>query len=296
MALSILLYFELYTIQYCSSLTKTMRCPTMLRSLSLPLSSISHDMVTYSYLTGLTMSYSIGEFAKLCGINATTLRAWQRRYGLLKPQRTDGGHRLYSDDDVRQALNILDWMRKGVPISQVKPLLSRPVIRLGDNWITIQETMLQHLHEGRIDALRQLIYDCGREYPRSELVTHLLRPLRSKVTAHLPAVMTLREVLDGIIISYTSFCLEGDRKAPGSSVFISGWHLSDHCEIWLEALSRTGQGLRIDVLPSPPAVLAPELFAQRKWFLVTTGKLTVGQKKQLAQWHDVIASLELITL
>ncbi len=296
MALSILLYFELYTIQYCSSLTKTMRCPTMLRSLSLPLSSISHDIVTYSYLTGLTMSYSIGEFAKLCGINATTLRAWQRRYGLLKPQRTDGGHRLYSDDDVRQALNILDWMRKGVPISQVKPLLSRPVIRLGDNWITIQETMLQHLHEGRIDALRQLIYDCGREYPRSELVTHLLRPLRSKVTAHLPAVMTLREVLDGIIISYTSFCLEGDRKAPGSSVFISGWHLSDHCEIWLEALSRTGQGLRIDVLPSPPAVLAPELFAQRKWFLVTTGKLTVGQKKQLAQWHDVIASLELITL
>lgn len=296
MALSILLYFELYTIQYCSSLTKAMRCPTMLHSLSLPSSSISHDIVTYSYLTGLTMSYSIGEFARLCGINATTLRAWQRRYGLLKPQRTDGGHRLYSDDDVRQALNILDWMRKGVPISQVKPLLSRPVIRLGDNWITIQETMLQHLHEGRIDALRQLIYDCGREYPRSELVTHLLRPLRSKVTAHLPAVMTLREVLDGIIISYTSFCLEGDRKAPGSSVFISGWHLSDHCEIWLEALSRTGQGLRIDVLPSPPAVLAPELFAQRKWFLVTTGKLTVGQKKQLAQWHDVIASLELIIL
>ncbi|MBX4365223.1 MerR family DNA-binding transcriptional regulator, partial [Mycobacterium tuberculosis] len=42
------------------------------------------------------MPYSIGEFARLCGINATTLRAWQRRYGLLKPLRTDGGHRLYS--------------------------------------------------------------------------------------------------------------------------------------------------------------------------------------------------------
>ncbi|SUG15410.1 MerR family transcriptional regulator [Salmonella enterica subsp. arizonae] len=115
--------------------------------------------------------------------------------------------------------------------------------------------MLQHLHEGRIDALRQLIYDCGREYPRAELVTHLLRPLRSKVSAHLPAVMTLREVLDGIIISYTTFCLEGDRKAPGYSAFISGWNLSDHCEIWLEALTRTGQGLRIDILPSPPTVL-----------------------------------------
>ncbi len=60
------------------------------------------------------MPYSIGEFARLCGINATTLRAWQRRYGLLKPLRTDGGHRLYSDDDVQQALKILDWVKKGV--------------------------------------------------------------------------------------------------------------------------------------------------------------------------------------
>lgn len=58
------------------------------------------------------MTYSIGEFAQLCGINATTLRAWQRRYGLLKPQRTDGGHRLYSDDDIQQALKILDWVKK----------------------------------------------------------------------------------------------------------------------------------------------------------------------------------------
>lgn len=71
------------------------------------------------------MPYSIGEFARLCGINATTLRAWQRRYGLLKPLRTDGGHRQYSDDDVQQALKILDWVKKGYQ-SAVKPLLSRP--------------------------------------------------------------------------------------------------------------------------------------------------------------------------
>ena len=76
------------------------------------------------------MPYSIGEFARLCGINATTLRAWQRRYGLLKPLRTDGGHRQYSDDDVQQALKILDWVKKGVPVSQVKPLLSRPSYQL----------------------------------------------------------------------------------------------------------------------------------------------------------------------
>lgn len=58
------------------------------------------------------MAYSIGEFARLSGITATTLRAWQRRYGLLKPERTDGGHRLYSDEDVQQALKILDWVKR----------------------------------------------------------------------------------------------------------------------------------------------------------------------------------------
>lgn len=79
------------------------------------------------------MAYSIGEFARLSGITATTLRAWQRRYGLLKPQRTEGGHRQYSDEDVQQALKILDWVKKGVPIGQVKPLLERPTLGRTNN-------------------------------------------------------------------------------------------------------------------------------------------------------------------
>ena len=121
--------------------------------------------------------------------------------------------------------------------------------------------MLQRLKEGKIESLRQLIYDAGREYPRQELVTEVLRPLRSQVSANVPAIMTLREILDGIIIAYTSFCLEGDKKAPGDNFLITGWHLTDACEIWLEALKRTGQGHRIDVLPVPPAALAPEIFS-----------------------------------
>ncbi|WP_230352244.1 MerR family transcriptional regulator [Lelliottia sp. WAP21] len=242
------------------------------------------------------MSYSIGEFARLCGITATTLRAWQRRYGLLKPQRTDGGHRLYNDDDIQQALKILDWVKKGVPVSQVKPLLARPGMRITDNWLTLQEKMLQRLKEGKIEALRQLIYDAGREYPRPELVTKVLRPLRSKVSANVPAMITLREILDGIIISYTSFCLEGDKRAPGDNYLITGWHLTDPCEIWLEALCRTGQGHRIDVLPASPAALAPDIFPDRKWLLVTSGKVSAARKKQLALWQQQVNSLDIIPL
>ena len=44
--------------------------------------------------------YSIGEVAERCGINPVTLRAWQRRYGLLKPQRSEGGHRQFDEADI----------------------------------------------------------------------------------------------------------------------------------------------------------------------------------------------------
>lgn len=242
------------------------------------------------------MSYSIGEFARLCGINATTLRAWQSRYGLLKPLRTEGGHRLYSDADVQQALKILDWVKKGVPVSQVKALLERPEPRRTNNWLVLQETLLARLQEGKIDSLRQQIYNAGREYPRPELVTEVLRPLRSRLSGNTAAMMTLRAVLDGVILSYTAFCLEGDKKAPGDNCLISGWHLNDACEIWLEALKRTGQGHRIDLLPVPPGALAPELFPARRWLLVTSGKLTAARQKQAERWRETLDSLEIIIL
>ncbi len=34
------------------------------------------------------------------GIKPDTLRAWERRYGLPEPNRTQGGHRLYSQYDI----------------------------------------------------------------------------------------------------------------------------------------------------------------------------------------------------
>jgi len=242
------------------------------------------------------MYYSIGEFAKLCGINATTLRAWQRRYGLLKPLRSDGGHRLYSDDDIQQALNILDWLKKGVPVSKVKVLLERPEEEYTNQWIFLQEKLLQQLTAGRIDAARNIIYDAGREYPREELVAQLLRPLRRKISANIATTITLREILDGLIIAYTSFCIEGDKKAPGDNYLISGWHLTDACEVWLEALQRTGQNKRIDILPHLPDRLAIDMFPESHWILVTAGKLTSVQVKQARQWQDSVKSLEIVTL
>ena len=56
----------------------------------------------------------IREVARQTGVNAVTLRAWERRYGLIVPQRTPKGHRLFSAEHVQRILTILTWLNRGV--------------------------------------------------------------------------------------------------------------------------------------------------------------------------------------
>jgi DNA-binding transcriptional MerR regulator len=49
-----------------------------------------------------TGALRIGAFARRVGISPELLRAWERRYGLLQPIRTEGGFRLYTDDDAER--------------------------------------------------------------------------------------------------------------------------------------------------------------------------------------------------
>ncbi|MGL5825426.1 MAG: MerR family transcriptional regulator [Nocardioides sp.] len=53
--------------------------------------------------------YSVSHAASLAGVAAPTLRAWERRYGVVTPKRTPGGYRVYDDADVRllRAMKVL---------------------------------------------------------------------------------------------------------------------------------------------------------------------------------------------
>ncbi|GHA16873.1 MerR family transcriptional regulator [Oceanisphaera arctica] len=100
--------------------------------------------------------YPIRDVSRLTGINPVTLRAWQRRYGLLKPARTEKGHRLYSDDDIALIRQILHWVDQGVSIGQVKGLLAEPTpVASGSNWEQARERLMtaaQQLNLGRLEA------------------------------------------------------------------------------------------------------------------------------------------------
>ncbi|MBN3863120.1 MerR family transcriptional regulator [Pseudomonas frederiksbergensis] len=69
--------------------------------------------------------FPIREVARLTGVNPVTLRAWERRYGLILPTRTESGHRLYSMTDIERVRSILGWIERGVAVSKVGKILSK---------------------------------------------------------------------------------------------------------------------------------------------------------------------------
>ncbi len=61
--------------------------------------------------------------SRLTGVKPVTLRAWERRYGLISPSRTESGHRLYSPEDVERIRRAVALVRLGVAIGGVGALL-----------------------------------------------------------------------------------------------------------------------------------------------------------------------------
>lgn len=65
----------------------------------------------------------ISAISALTGVNAVTLRAWERRYGLIKPLRTPKGHRMYTSQHLEEIRRVLTLVQRGVPIGQVREAL-----------------------------------------------------------------------------------------------------------------------------------------------------------------------------
>ena len=69
-----------------------------------------------------TPLFTAGEVEERSGIPATTLRQWERRYGLPNPQRTAGGYRLYSQNDLALIEFFKTRIAEGISVSRAAQL------------------------------------------------------------------------------------------------------------------------------------------------------------------------------
>ncbi len=62
--------------------------------------------------------YKMGTIARMTGLSPALLRAWERRYALLEPERTPGGHRLYTEEDLTVLRQVKRMLEEGRSIGE----------------------------------------------------------------------------------------------------------------------------------------------------------------------------------
>ncbi|ABE57828.1 MerR family transcriptional regulator [Chromohalobacter israelensis] len=128
--------------------------------------------------------YPIREVSRLTGVNSVTLRAWERRYGLIRPQRTPKGHRLYAREDIQRVERILQWLNRGVPVSQVRDLLEQSEPAANDapppdisDWESQRQQLLQAVDTLDGELLETLFNRSMALYPTSVCIAELWQPV-----------------------------------------------------------------------------------------------------------------------
>lgn len=135
--------------------------------------------------------------SSLTGVNSVTLRAWERRYDLIKPVRTPKGHRLYTMADVALIQQVVALLDNGMSIGQVRQVLDadttldEPTHDIGngqnpDLWPHYQRRLLQAIAAFDDRVLNDLYTEILSLYPvdivTSRLIVPLLRELGERWT------------------------------------------------------------------------------------------------------------------
>ncbi|MGY2136826.1 MerR family transcriptional regulator [Pseudomonas reactans] len=203
--------------------------------------------------------FPIREVARLTGVNPVTLRAWERRYGLIQPTRTESGHRLYSRTDIDTVHRILDWIERGVAVSKVgrilarDALLSEPDAALGaqvewEQWHGQLRQAISAFDDRQLDRLYGQILSA---YPLDVVFQDILMPLWQALLRHQGRFGQASEWLffDNFLRSRTAQRLQMAAAAPLPRVLLAA--VAGECrelELLVAGLLMSGEKQAVKVL------------------------------------------------
>jgi MerR family transcriptional regulator, light-induced transcriptional regulator len=136
----------------------------------------------------------IGELSRRSGVSPELLRAWERRYGLLRPTRSSGGLRLYSEDDLERVRVMQRHLSEGLAAAEAAAIAAREPERERDTPPLLPATARGELAEA-LDAFDE---------PRAQ-----------GVLDRLLAVATVDAVLSDIVLPYLNEL--GERWVRGEA-------------------------------------------------------------------------------
>lgn len=138
----------------------------------------------------MTSHYPIRAVAELTGVPGTTLRAWERRYGLLKPRRTAKGHRQYDSQDIELIKNVVGLLKNGHTISQAVRILRHPELRTSaqqvaeGHWRIYQQRILRAVESFHPQNLDKVYNEALALYPIDMVTEQVIIPVLDTLGEH----------------------------------------------------------------------------------------------------------------
>lgn len=148
-------------------------------------------------MMGMLRPYSIGMAARLAGVEPDTLRMWERRYGFTDPERTVGGHRLYSDDDVALLRAVRKLVEGGARVGALAALDRQAILELASG--SSADAAAQPQARDPYEALVDDVIDAARAFDAGRAGALLDRPrlnLEGRDVVRLVYLPLLRRVGD----------------------------------------------------------------------------------------------------
>ena len=153
--------------------------------------------------------HPIGVVVERTGLSQDVLRVWERRYRAVEPSRGEGGHRLYSDDDIARLRLLSAATAAGRSIGQVAPLSTDELSRM------VQEDAAARL-EPVSSAAKQR--DISRRAPTADVVDQA-----HDLSARLDAV-ELEHVLRRAVAQFGVTAFIEDVASPLLRRIGDDWH------------------------------------------------------------------------
>lgn len=131
-------------------------------------------------------TYRIHIAAELSGVSVELIRAWERRYGVLTPERTPSGYRVYTDRDVAILKRLKQLTDEGVSISDAAKLLPR----IQADLLLAPAAALPEVTPSAVEGWRAAVLAAAEAYEQARVSAII-----DEVLAALPPLKAFEEVL-----------------------------------------------------------------------------------------------------
>ncbi len=198
-------------------------------------------------------TYSIKDLENFCGIKAHTIRMWEKRYGILTPERSDSNIRHYTEEELKKLITVSILNRNGLKISKISQLndndLLHEVLRkesgdeTGDGTFKPGDLIISALRFSE-DEFRQRLNLFIRELGIREAYLKVFYPLMQKAKAlwltgciSKPQEQFIRHVIRTVIIS-EDMAMDNSLTGQNAAIINLGDNEAENNLVFLKCLLR----------------------------------------------------------